>query len=105
MLTGSMQSEATTAVSEGSAVGVVDVDGRPHLVRAGIFTDQGANPAALQAARQRYLSSPSWDQLQPELQPANPMTTCNHCKPQVKPGGAPGARTLNLRIKSPLLCH
>jgi len=56
-LTGSMQSAAATAVSEGSAVGVVDVDGRPRLVLAGTFTDPGANPLALQAAQQHYLGS------------------------------------------------
>jgi hypothetical protein len=27
------------------------------------------------------------------------------CFHEVQLGGAPGARTLNLRIKSPLLCH
>lgn len=57
VLTGSMQSAAATAVREGSAVGVVDVDGRPRLVLAGAFTDPGANPLALQAAQQHYLGS------------------------------------------------
>jgi len=57
VVTGSMQSAASTAVREGSAIGLVDLDGRPRLILAGAFRDPGANPLALQAARQHYLSS------------------------------------------------
>lgn len=57
VLTGSMLSAASTAVREGSAIGLVDLDGRPHLILAGAFSDPGANPPALQAAQQHYLSS------------------------------------------------
>ena len=34
VLTGSMQSAASTAVREGSAIGLVDLDGRPHMTLA-----------------------------------------------------------------------
>lgn len=57
VLTGSMQSAAATAVREGSAIGLVDLDGRSRLIMAGAFRDPGANPLALQAAQQHYLSS------------------------------------------------
>ncbi len=59
VLTGSMQSAASTAVREGSAIGLVDLDGRPHMTLAGAFSDSGANPTAYQVGlRQReYLSS------------------------------------------------
>jgi OmpA-OmpF porin, OOP family len=57
VLTGSMQSAAATAVSEGSAIGLVDLDGRPRLILAGAFSDPGANSVALQAAQQHYLGS------------------------------------------------
>jgi OOP family OmpA-OmpF porin len=57
VLTGSMRSAAAAAVSEGSSVGVVNVDGRPGLVLAGAFTDPGANSLALAAAQQQYLGS------------------------------------------------
>ena len=57
VMTGSMQTAATKAVREGSAIGLVDLDGRPRVVMAGAFSDPGANPLALQAAQQHYLSS------------------------------------------------
>jgi OOP family OmpA-OmpF porin len=57
LLTGIMRSGASMAVHEGSAIGLVDLDGRPRLVLAGAFSDPGANPVALQAAQQHYLSS------------------------------------------------
>jgi OmpA-OmpF porin, OOP family len=57
VLTGAMQSAASTAVREGSAIGLVDLDGRPRLIMAGAFSDPGANPVALQAAQQHFLSS------------------------------------------------
>ena len=57
VLTGSMQAAAATAVHEGSAIGLVDLDGRPRLILAGAFSDPGANPPALQAAQQNYLST------------------------------------------------
>jgi OmpA-OmpF porin, OOP family len=57
VLTGAMQSAAATAVREGSAIGLVDLDGRPRLVMAGAFRDPGVNSVALQAAQQRFLSS------------------------------------------------
>lgn len=56
-LTGSMRSAAATAVREGSAIGLVDVDGRPSLVKAGAFSDPGVNSVALQAAQQHFLGS------------------------------------------------
>ena len=57
VLTGSMQSAASTAVREGSAIGLVNLDGHPRLTLAGAFSDPGANPLALQSAQQHYLSS------------------------------------------------
>jgi outer membrane protein OmpA-like peptidoglycan-associated protein len=57
VLTGAMQSAAATAVREGSAIGLVNLDGRPRLIMAGAFSDPGANPVALQAAQQHFLSS------------------------------------------------
>ena len=57
VLTGAMQSAAATAVREGSAIGLVDLDGRPRLIMAGAFSDPGVNPVALQAAQQHFLSS------------------------------------------------
>jgi OOP family OmpA-OmpF porin len=57
VLTGAMQSAAATAVREGSAIGLVSIDGRPRLIMAGAFSDPGANPLALQAAQQHYLNS------------------------------------------------
>ncbi len=57
VMTGAMQSAAATAVREGSAIGLVDLDGRPRLIMAGAFRDPGANPVALQAAQQHFLSS------------------------------------------------
>jgi OmpA-OmpF porin, OOP family len=57
LLTGGMLSAAITAIREGSAIGLVDLDGRPSLIRAGAFNDPGADPAALQAAQQQYLNS------------------------------------------------
>lgn len=57
LLTASMRSTAATAVREGSAIGLVNLDGRPHLTVAGAFSDPGTNSLALQAAQQHYLSS------------------------------------------------
>ena len=57
VLTGSIHSAAATAVREGSAIGLVDVDGRPRLIMAGAFSDPGANSVALQAAQQHFLGS------------------------------------------------
>ena len=57
VLTGAMQSAAATAVREGSAIGLVDLDGRPRLVMGGAFRDPGVNSVALQAAQQHFLSS------------------------------------------------
>jgi OmpA-OmpF porin, OOP family len=57
VLTGAMQSAAATAVREGSAIGLVDLDGRPRLVMAGAFRDPGVNSVALRAAQQHFLSS------------------------------------------------
>ena len=57
VLTGAMQSAAFTAVREGSAIGLVDLDGRPRLILAGAFSDPGVNSLALQAAEQDYLRS------------------------------------------------
>ena len=57
VLTGSMRSAAATAVREGSAIGLVDVDGRPRLVLAGAFSDPGANSVAWQASQQHFLGS------------------------------------------------
>ena len=57
VLTGAMQSAAGTAVRDGSAIGLVDLDGRPRLIMAGAFSDPGVNPDALQAAQQHFLSS------------------------------------------------
>ena len=57
VVTGSMRSAAATAVHEGSAIGLVDVDGRPRLIMAGAFSDPGANSLALQAAQQHFLGS------------------------------------------------
>lgn len=57
VVTGSMHSAAAAAVREGSAIGLVDVDGRPRLVQAGAFSDPGANPLAKQAAQQHFLGS------------------------------------------------
>jgi OOP family OmpA-OmpF porin len=55
--TGAMQSAAATAVGEGSAIGLVSIDGRPRLIMAGVFSDPEANPLALQATRQHFLNS------------------------------------------------
>ena len=52
-----MRSAAATAVREGSAIGLVDVDGRPRLVLAGAFSDPGANSVAWQASQQHFLGS------------------------------------------------
>ena len=57
VLTGGMRFAAATAAREGSAIGVVDVDGRPRLIMAGAFSDPGANPVAGQAAQQHFLGS------------------------------------------------
>jgi outer membrane protein OmpA-like peptidoglycan-associated protein len=57
VLTGTMRSAASTAVLEGSAIGLVDLDGRPRLIMAGAFSDPGANSIATQAAQQHYLGS------------------------------------------------
>ncbi|MGH3219398.1 MAG: OmpA family protein [Streptosporangiaceae bacterium] len=57
VLTGSMQSAAATAVREGSAIGLVDLDGHPRMILAGAFSDPGANALALRAAEQHYLGS------------------------------------------------
>ncbi len=57
VVTGSMYAAAVTAVREGSAIGLVDLDGHPRLVLAGAFSDPGANSLALHAAQQHYLSS------------------------------------------------
>ncbi len=57
VLTDSMQSAVTTAVREGSAIGLVDLDGRPRLTQAGAFSDPGANTLALQEDERDYLSS------------------------------------------------
>lgn len=57
VLTGAMQSAAATAVREGSAIGLVGLDGRPRLIVAGTFRDPGANLVALQAAQQTFLNS------------------------------------------------
>jgi outer membrane protein OmpA-like peptidoglycan-associated protein len=57
VMTGTMQSAASAAVREGSAIGLVDLDGHPRLIMAGAFRDPGANPVALQAAQQHFLGS------------------------------------------------
>jgi OOP family OmpA-OmpF porin len=57
VLTGIMRVAAVTAVREGSAIGVVDVDGRPRLTLAGRFSDPGVNTLALRAAQQKFLGS------------------------------------------------
>jgi OOP family OmpA-OmpF porin len=57
VLTGAMQAAAATAVRQGSAIGLVDLDGRPRLIMAGAFSDPGANPLALQAAQRHFLNS------------------------------------------------
>ena len=57
VLTGAMQSAAARAVREGSAIGLVDLDGRPRLTMAGAFSDPGVNSLALQDAQEQFLSS------------------------------------------------
>jgi OmpA-OmpF porin, OOP family len=57
VMTGAMQSAASTAVREGSAIGLVSIDGRPRLIMAGAFSDPGVNSLALQAARQNFLNT------------------------------------------------
>ena len=57
VMTGAMQSAASTAVREGSAIGLVGIDGRPRLIMAGAFSDPGVNVIALQAAQQHFLDS------------------------------------------------
>lgn len=56
-LTGEMSSAAWTAILNGSSIGLVDLDGKPRLIKAGAFSDPGANPAALQVAEQNYLNA------------------------------------------------
>ncbi len=57
VVTSSMHAAADAAVREGSAIGLVDLDGQPRLVRAGAFSDPGVNPLAGQAAQQHFLMS------------------------------------------------
>jgi OmpA-OmpF porin, OOP family len=57
VLTASMQSGAATAVREGSAIGLVDLDGSPQLTVAGHFIDPGVNAAALRNDEYEYLRS------------------------------------------------
>jgi OmpA-OmpF porin, OOP family len=55
-LTGTMQAAAMTAIDAGAAIGLVDVDGHPHLVAASAFSDPGAgNPTALNQDRMNFL--------------------------------------------------
>ena len=56
-LTGMMQAAAVQAVDAGSAIGIVDVDGRPELLAGSAFSDPGAgNSAALDSDRASYLA-------------------------------------------------
>jgi outer membrane protein OmpA-like peptidoglycan-associated protein len=57
VMTGSMYTAAAAAVAEGSAIGLVDLDGRPRLIRAGAFRDPGVNALAKQAAQRHFLGS------------------------------------------------
>lgn len=54
--TGDMSAAAQTAISQGSPVGLVDLDGKPRLTQAGRFTDPGVNSEALQNDQQNYMS-------------------------------------------------
>jgi OOP family OmpA-OmpF porin len=56
VLTGTMQAAATKAIDGGAAIGLVDVDGHPHLVAASAFSDPGAgNAIALNQDRMNFL--------------------------------------------------
>ena len=57
VLTGIMQGAASRAVREGSAIGLVDLDGNPRLTLAGAFSDPGANAVAVQVAQPHFLGS------------------------------------------------
>ena len=55
-LTGTMQAAAIKAIDAGAAIGLVDVDGHPHLVAASAFSDPGAgNSIALNQDRMNFL--------------------------------------------------
>jgi OmpA-OmpF porin, OOP family len=54
--TGDMSAAAQTAISQGSPIGVIDLDGKPRLTQAGRFTDPGVNSEALQNDQQTYMS-------------------------------------------------
>ena len=56
VLTGTMQAAAIKAIDGGAAIGLVDVDGHPHLVAASAFSDPGAgNAIALNQDRMNFL--------------------------------------------------
>ncbi len=56
VLTGAMQAAAMRAIDAGAAIGLVNVDGHPHLVAASAFSDPGAgNPTALNQDRTNFL--------------------------------------------------
>jgi OmpA-OmpF porin, OOP family len=56
-LSGMMQTAAARAVRTGSAIGIVDVDGRPALLAGSAFSDPDAgNAEALDSDRQDYLA-------------------------------------------------
>jgi hypothetical protein len=49
---------------------------------------------------------PDAEETQPQMQPGTADGSSPTGRiPRSEPGGAPGGRTLNQRIKSPLLCH
>lgn len=54
VLTGAMSAALWAAVHDGSPVGLVDLDGKPHLTVAARFTDPGVNSQARQNDQQNY---------------------------------------------------
>ena len=56
-LTGSMETAAVSAVTDGSPIGVVNLDGRPSLIYAGTFSGSSPPETSYQTAREMELRS------------------------------------------------
>jgi OmpA-OmpF porin, OOP family len=54
-LTTAMVTAATAAIGDGSAIGIVDVDGSPALIKANAFNPSGLNSVALASDEDSYL--------------------------------------------------
>ena len=59
VLTGTMQAAAVKAINAGAAIGLVDVDGHPHLVAASAFSDADAGNNVAQTRTRRTSSDSS----------------------------------------------